>query len=320
MNILLFTTGGTIGSVFDGNSINVSDSGCPVVERYLSENTHACVQFDIRSPLNILSESITADDLNTLAKALFEADLSDYDGVILTVGSDNLACLSAFVGLLFGGRGVPICLVASDKVLSDPEANGTANFACAVELIRQGRSGVYVPYRNSGGVMYVHSATELRQADLSDDFYSFHGAFGVFENGVLYEKRPYIAQRIPPVFDKDHPPRIADNVLLLHPYPMQDYGRIGATGFKAVLHTLYHSATLDSERFIPWMKAHPDFPVFLASFRGGRKLYQTAVDAIEAGAIPLFDIAPECAYIKLLLACAQGVMSIKEFMKKKPSP
>ena len=316
MNILLFTTGGTIGSAFDGNSINVSHKGCSVVEKYLSENTHACVQFDIKSPLNILSESITADDFNTLAKALFEADLSDYDGVILTVGSDNLAYLGTFVGLLFGGCGVPICLVASDKVLSDPGANGTVNFACAVELIRQKKSGVYVPYRNSDGVMYVHSATDIRQADLSDDFVSFHGAYAVFETGTLREKRPYIAQHIPPVFDRDMPPQIDDIVLLIHPYPLQDYSGIQPVITRAALHTLYHSATSDSERFIPWMKAHPDFPVFLASFLSGRKLYRTAIDAIEAGAIPLYDIAPECAYVKLLLACAQGVMSIKEFMKK----
>ena len=321
MIILLFTTGGTIGSVFDGTAIDVlSDGGCPAATQYLSENAHARVQFDIKSPLNILSESVSADDLNTLAKALYEEELTAYDGVILTVGSDNLAYLSAFVGLLFGGCGVPICLVASDKVLSDPEANGTANFACAVELIRQGRSSIFVPYRNGDGVMYVHSATDIRQADLSDDFVSFHGAYGVFENGVLYEKRPYIAQHIPPVFDRAYLPRIADNVLLLHPHPLQDYNSIKPVGARAVLHTLYHSATLDSERFIPWMTAHRDFPVFLASFRSGRKFYQTAADAIEAGAIPLFDIAPECAYIKLLLACAQGVMSIKEFMKKKPSP
>ena len=321
MNILLFTTGGTIGSAFDGTAINVfPDGGCPFAAQYLSENAHARVQFDIRSPLNILSENVTADDLNTLAKVMFTADLSAYDGVILTIGSDNLAYLSAFVGLLFGGCGVPICLVASDKVPSDPEANGSVNFSCAVELIRQGRSGVYVPYRNSGGVMVVHSATDLRQADLSDDFVSFHGAHGVFDNGVFYEKQPYLAQRIPPVFDRAYLPRVAGNVLLLHPYPMQDYDRIDPRGVKAALHTLYHSATLDGVRFIPWMTAHRDFPVFLASFRSGRKLYQTAADTIEAGAIPLFDISPECAYIKLLLACAQDVMSIKEFMKKKPSP
>lgn len=314
MKILIFTTGGTIGSAFDGNSIDVGKDGrCAVAEHYAAE--HPDVQFDIRSPLNILSESITADDFNMLAKALYAEELAAYDGVILTVGSDNLAYLAGFVGLLFGDAEVPICLVASDKVLSDPSANGSDNFSCAVDLIRQKKSGVFVPYRNADGVLYVHAAAELRQADLSDDFYSFHGAYGVYENGVLREERPYMAQHIPEVFDREHLPYITDNVLLIHPYPMQDYTRFSADGVRAVLHTLYHSATLDSERFIPWMREHPDIPVFLASFRGGRKLYRTAKDAIDAGAIPLYDMAPECAYMKLLLACAQKEMSVREFME-----
>ena len=316
MKVLVFTTGGTIGSAFDGNSIDVGkDRTCAAAEKY-THATHACdVQFDIRSPLNILSESVTAEDLNALAKALYAEELAAYDGVILTVGSDNLAYLAGFVGLLFGDAEVPVCLVASDKVLSDPAANGVDNFTCAVALIRQKKKGVFVPYRNSGGVLVVHAAAELRQPDLSDDFYSFHGAYGVYENGVLREERPYMAQHIPAVFDREHLPRLTDNVLLIHPYPMQDYARLNTDGVKAVLHTLYHSATLDSKRFIPWMKAHPDIPVFLASFRGGRKLYRTAKDAIDAGAIPLYDIAPECAYMKLLLACSQDRMSIREFME-----
>lgn len=312
MNILIFATGGTIGSVFDGGYINVStEQSCAVAEDYAA--THPDVQFTIRKPLNILSERIACDDLNTLSNAVLHEELSAYDGVILTVGSDNLAYLSAFVGLLCADTEAPICLVAADRVLSDPATNGFANFACAVELIRQRTRGVFVPYRNSDGFIYVHSATELRQADLSDDFFSFHGAYAVFDNGVLHKRRPFIAQRIPPVLDRDHLPQINDNVLLMHPYPLQDYSRICVDGVKAVLHTLCHSATLDTPSAIGFIRAC-QAPVFLASFRQGRKKYQTAVDAIEAGAIPLYDIAPECAYIKLLFACSQDEMGIEEFM------
>lgn len=312
MNILIFATGGTIGSVADGGSINVSAARqCAVAEQYAA--THPDVQFDIKKPLNILSECLSRDDLNTLAKALYQEDCSAYDGVILTVGSDNLAYLSAFVGLLRADTDVPICLVAADKILSDPATNGFDNFACAVGLIRQKKRGVFVPYRNADGVIYIHSAADIRQADLSDDFFSFHGAYGVYENGALRELNPYVAQRLPVKYDREHLPRLSENVLLVHPYPTQDYARISASGVKAVLHTLYHSATLDAPRAIDFIR-NCGVPVFLASFRGGRKKYQTAVDAIEAGAIPLYDVSPECAYIKLMLACAQDEMSVCEFM------
>jgi L-asparaginase len=313
MKILLIMTGGTIGSSFDGGSINVrSDGKSAVVDRYLSEHDH--IQFDTIHPLNILSESITSEDCNTLAKALFDVEYTKYDGVIVTAGSDSLAYLSSFVGLLLGDCPIPVMIVAANKILTAPDSNGYVNFSCAVDLIGQGTRGVLAPYRNTDGVMYVHAATDLRQADFCDDFDSFHGAYGVFQNGALHEKRPYIAQHIPQVFDRDHLPQLSDNVLQLTPYPMQDYTRIGTDGVRAVLHTLYHSATLDADHFVPWMKAHPELPVFLAPLHSGRKRYQTTVDTINAGAIPLCDIAPECAYMKLLLACAQVEMTITAFM------
>ncbi|MBQ3264471.1 MAG: asparaginase [Ruminococcus sp.] len=320
MKILLFTTGGTIGSSFDGDRINVrADGKSAVVDRYQAE--HGDVQLDIKCPLNILSERVSCGDLNILAQALLEAELSRYDGVIVTAGSDTLAYLAGFVGLLLGGCPIPVMIVAANKILTAPDSNGYENFCCAAELIRQGVGGVYVPYRNSGGTMYVHSATELRQAELSEDFFSLHGAYGVFENGVLREQRPYIAQHIPAVFGKERLPRISDSVLLLHPYPMQDYARISAHGVRAVLHTLYHSATLDSGAAADFIRSLGDVPFFIASIRAGQKPYATTKEIIEAGAVPLYDISPECAYMKLLLACAQDELSIREFMEdNQPSP
>ncbi|MBQ6336064.1 MAG: asparaginase [Ruminococcus sp.] len=313
MNILLIATGGTIGSAFDGVSINVrADVQCAVAEEYAA--LHDGVRFDIKKPLNILSESLSAADLNTLAGVLLQTDYNAYDGVILTVGSDNLAHLSAFVSLLLHDCEKPVALVATNLILSDPAANGRENFSCAVELIREGRAGVFVPYRNDDGVMYVHSAADIRQADLSENFYSFQGAYAVY-NGAFRELRPYVMQTIPAVFDGEHLPCISNNVLLIHPYPLQDYSRLSTDGVRAVLHTLYHSATLDSGAAAPFLASMDEVPLFLASFRSGRKRYQTSVEAIADGAIPLEDISPECAYMKLLLACAQTRLPIRAFME-----
>ncbi len=314
MNILIIATGGTIGSSFDGECVNVrTDGRSEVIDRYLS--THPDIRFDIRHPLNILSERITADDFNALAKALYEVELSAYDGVILTLGSDSLAYISSFVGLLFGNKhDIPIMLVAANKILSAPDSNGYENFCCAVELIKRGTRGAYVPYRNSDGVMYVHTATDLRQADLSEDFYSLHGAYATYD-GTLHPLRSPIFHTVPDCFSADDPPKISDNVLLLHPYPMQDYSALSTCGKKAVLHTLYHSATLDSTSALAFLDSLGSVPFYIATLRGGQKPYATTKEIIEAGAIPLCGISPECAYMKLLLACAQEKMSIKTFME-----
>lgn len=314
MKVLVMTTGGTIGSVFNGNAIDVDESrSCAVARMYQKENPSFA--FDAVSPLNLLSESLTADDLNTLAEAILTADTAPYDGVILTCGSDNLGYLSAFVGLLCCRWEKPLMIVATNLVMSDPDANGYANFCAAVELIKQGARGCYVPYRNADGVMYIHSATDLRQADLSEDFYSFNGAYAVMQNDKIILQKKYIQQMIPVVFDKEHLPQLSDNVALIHPYPLLDYSALNLGEKRAILHTLYHSATLDTQKAIGLTRRYKDIPLYLASFRSGRKHYQTAVDMIDAGAIPLVDIAPECAYMKLLFAANQDRMTIAEFME-----
>jgi L-asparaginase len=313
MNILVITTGGTIGSVFDGASIDVSAAqSCAVAEMYRRE--HPAITFTVESPLNLLSERLSSDDLNTLARFILRTDLDAFDGAIFTCGSDKLGYLSAFIGLLTCRNKKPVAIVASDKVLGDPRANGYDNFSCAVELIERGERGSFVPYRNTDGVMYIHSATDLRQADLSDDFFSFSGAYAVCDGGIIWQNK-YVQQTIPSVFDAENLPVITDSVALIHPYPMLDYTTLDLGGKRAVLHTLYHSSTLDSGRAILFMRQLGDVPLYLASFRSGRDRYRTAVEMIDAGAIPLTDISPECAYMKLLLAAAQDRTPIRAFMQ-----
>ena len=312
MRILVIAAGGTIGSVYGGGAIDVSAAqSCAVVEMYQKECRS--VDFDTVTPLNILSERLCADDLNTLARVLLTADTAPYDGVILTCGSDNLGYLAAFVGLLTCRWKKPVAVVASDKVLSDPSANGLPNFRAAVDLIGMHERGAFVPYRNSDGVMYIHAATDIRQADLSDDFYSFHGAYAVMREDMLIPQQSFVRQMIPAVFDADRLPHISDSVALIHPYPLLDYGALEFGGKRAVLHTLYHSATLDSRGVIGLLGRLGDTPLYLASFRSGKNRYQTAVEAIDAGAIPLSDISPECAYMKLVLAAAQDRMPLRAF-------
>lgn len=314
MNILIIATGGTIGSVYNGESIDVSaERSCAVAEMYTKE--HEGVSFTARSVLNILSERISAEDLDLLAREILTADIAPYDGVIFTCGSDNLGYLAAFIGLLVADMDIPVAVVASDKVLSDPAANGYPNFCAAVRLIARSESGCYVPYRNSDGVMYIHSATDIRQADLSDDFYSFSGAYAIMDSDIIIPHKNYVKQTIPAVFSSEHQPRISDNIALIHPYPLLDYSAIDLCGKRAVLHTLYHSSTLDSEGAKALMGRMGDTPMYLASFKSGKARYQTAVDIIEKGAIPLTDISPECAYVKLLLAGAQDEMPLRVFME-----
>ncbi len=311
MNIQIIATGGTIGSRFDGDVVRLSEGTPEVAERYTREHGTA---FDVRSPLHLLSERITPDDFSALARAVYDVDREQLDGVIITCGSDTIAYIAGFVGLLFGSDSYPLMIVASNRVLSDVSSNGYENFCCAIKLIEAGVCGALVPYRNTDGVMYVHEATALRSADLCDNLHSLYDDVYAVYDGGLCERRRYHSEHIPNgVFSSLHPPVLQHKALLLHPYPGFDPATVNLEGMDAVLHTLYHSSTLDPVA-LDGLLERSDVPMFLSSFRSGRKVYETAAHAIDRGAVPLYDIAPECAYMKLLLSVNQDVMPITQFM------
>ena len=319
LKILVITTGGTIGSSEENGVINISEAGSTHIQRMFGSEYRG-IGFEHIPLMNILSENLRADDLDLLAKTLLTLDYTPYNGVIVTCGSDNLAYLASFIGLLTYRKCSQVIIVAADKPLFELDSNGIENLCTAVELISNFCEGPCVPYRDSRG-MRIHSATDIRQADLSNDFYNFSGKYNTVTGknihratGIVLDDN-YVLQTVPDVFDAEHLPNIGDDVLMIHPYPLMDYDAINIDGKKAVLHTLYHSSTLNSEGAISLLKRLGDVPMYLASFRSENAIYQSAADVINAGAIPLYDISPECAYMKLVLACAQDRMSIREFME-----
>lgn len=315
MKITVLSTGGTIASTFDGKTIDVSkNANSLVLTKYLEQNK-CNIDFAEKSPVSILSESISKTDFEKIALSVYN-EKENCDGIIITCGSDTLSYISSFIGLLFNDTDIPIILVASNKILDDVNSNGYENFCCAVNLIENKIKGVFVPYKNSNGIMYVHRGTQLLQADFNDNFYSLYKPYGIFDNGLTVIDNS--TQKIPSgIFSKDEPPKLKNFVLMIEPYPLQNYDIFDIIAPKAVLHTLYHSATADDKSAVDFIKKCNDNgkKVFLCSAKFGQKFYSSTDALIKAGAVMLYDISPSSAYIKLLLAVNQNKMSVEEFME-----
>ena len=329
-NILVVFTGGTIGSAPQGGVIDVnSKTGSELLERYWREAGGADVQFHVIRPMEMLSENCTPAHWQTLVAALDGADMAQYDGVVITHGSDTLSYTAALLGYLYGSLGIPIVLTASGTPLSDPRTNGVRNFAAAVALIKnENLPGVFVVYENSRGVMDVFLATRLVEADLyADDFSGFGGGpLGAMEDGrlKLYSRMGNpTRQELAAPWDSVTAPRTFQNeVLAISPYPGLDYTLfdLSQSNVKAVLHRLYHSATACSHlgrhglpEFIRRCRAE-GVEVFLQSVKGGRELYVTTHEMLQAGAVALPLMSFEAAYTKLYLATNQREMPLRKFM------
>jgi L-asparaginase/Glu-tRNA(Gln) amidotransferase subunit D len=323
-NILLVFTGGTIGSTATEGTINTADKARSKLIRQFRQHykNSQYIEFSTIQPLHILSENLAPRAWQILINAI-EAERPDqFDGIIVTHGTDTLAYTAAALSYYFHAAKIPILLVSSDYPLDAPGANGLENFICAVEFIVQKKqSGVFVPYRNQQQAMQVHKGSRLTcSLQLSGDFFSVQSrSYMLFENSRFTLSHP--SKTRDPVredsnddVESDIPPlkaRFSDRILMIKPYPGLDYSHFNLENIDAVLHDLYHSGTAcastqwgDHYSLSVFIKRCDEqgVKVYLAPAVKSPDIYQSARLLIEQGAVMIWNMSIEAAYIKLILA------------------
>jgi L-asparaginase len=186
-NILVVFTGGTIGSTaFEGTIETSSTAPFKLLQQFQQHYiNHQQIHFSTIQPLQILSENLAPCVWQTLIAAIEAQQPEQYDGIVITHGTDTLAYTAAALSFYFNALKIPMLLVASDYPLDDTRANGLENFICAVEFILQNiQVGVFVPYRNQQQLTQVHRGARLAcSLQLSGDFFSVQGkSFMQFES------------------------------------------------------------------------------------------------------------------------------------------
>lgn len=323
-NILLLSTGGTIGSSVHAGSINTTSTAqLKLLQLFEQQDKHTDIHFHCVQPLQILSENLAPCVWQTLITAIEAEQPENYDGIIITHGTDTLAYTACALSFYFHALKIPLLLVSSNYPLDDDRANGLSNFCCAVEFIRQNQAaGVFVPYRNPQHIMLVHQGARLTcSLQLSSDFFSVqNNPFMAFDT-VLDNKRFQTLENqrvaVHPPITKPQQPVVAlqakfdARITMIKPYPSLDYRTINLQQTDAVLHDLYHSGTACATtqwgeqyslvEFIQRCKAE-NITVYLAPAIYSEDAYQSTRLLIEHGAIVLWNLSIEAAFVKLLLA------------------
>lgn len=316
--ILVVLTGGTIGSRVEGNIIDVSGSSpYRLLALYTERYGRPAEEFEVTEPFSTLSENMTPQLLSRLCRVMDQIPYEQYEGVIVTHGSDTLSYTAALLGMLFRHVPVPVVLVASNLPLSEKGSNGLSNFAAGVDFIREGAvRGVFVIYQNPRGVMDVFLSTRVVEADpYCDGFRDFTGRpLGRMEKGHFLlsegedlptkEELNRISERSFPL-----PETFERKILMIRPYPGMSYGQFDLSGPPAaVLHYLYHSATAcvagEEESFFAFAQkcGKLGIPLYVASLKAHRdSRYASGEAVLRTGAVPMYNISPEAAYAKLLI-------------------
>ena len=313
-NILVVYTGGTIGSVATGGSIDTSETTPFKLIQLFQQHyeNHAQIHFDAILPLQILSENLAPRAWQILIAAIDAARPGHYDGIIITHGTDTLAYTACALSFYFNSIQIPMLLVSSDYPLDHPKANGLENFICAIEFILQIKeAGVFVPYRNQQQITQLHRGTHLScSLQLSGDFFSVQNRnYLNFENRQFSQAQPAAKQtpsKITPLTA-----RFSERILMIKPYPGLDYTHFNLENIDAVLHDLYHSGTACTT--LQWGENHTllefikrcenlGITVYLAPALKSADTYQSTLALIEQGANIIWNMSIEAAYVKLLLA------------------
>lgn len=324
--ILIVLTGGTIGSTCtDGVRGIAGDSPYILLREFRAAfPDYGDCAFEVINPYSILSENLTCEVWSLLYGALDEFDTAAYDGIIITHGSDTLAYTAAAVGMLMRHTQCPIVLTAADRPPDDPASNALPNFRASVDFILSGMSGgrgIFVSYRrNSDGAQVIYLATRLCSADCYlDEFSSYGGScFGVMRDGSFLPDAsrlnpPYHAMNS--VFKRIAAKNIdygAKKILLLRSYPGMDYSVINPSGYTAVINYGYHCATAYTAyqkgsntsllKFAEVCHAWGS-DLWLGSFKTSeREIYASQTETERAGIKKFYDMSPEAAYVKAVLA------------------
>jgi L-asparaginase len=332
--ILVVLTGGTIGSTVNGNTINVEDSSTPKLLQVYKEKYGSEGSFEVCQPYNILSENLTLNTWNALIDFLENQKINEYQGIIITHGTDTFSYSASLIATLYENRyKVPIILVASNYAIGESDSNGLNNFRNAVCFIKEssasGENGIYCIYENSRGENEVFRGTEIMEADTCIDQFQAYGGMNygsmVREQFVLNQNHcnhcePYRKdwwKRLKKVDLKDG--LFSNDVLMIKTYPGLnfDYYKINDAKVKpkAVLICLYHSATAcldeDFKTGKIFQNSLKDFvldcvrneiKVYACGFK--KELKNAYITLQEIETLPLtkiYDASPEAAYANVLL-------------------
>lgn len=309
---VIVSTGGTIASRVDYRTGGVrpalSASDLLSVVPELTE----IAKVDAEVLFSIYSENMTQSNWTILAKKLHEYVSEGYEGVVVTHGTDTMGYNAAALSFALKNTPIPIVLVGSQRSSDRPSSDASSNLISAMRTsIEAPFSGVYVLMHGwvSDERMAIHLGTKVRKMHTSrrDAFKSINTKPAAFyENGRIHVLLDNLPKRRPSS-DFEIFPNFDDRVALIKFYPNMDpeiFSYLHERGYRGIVLEGFGLGHV-SGRVIPVLKKmiRDGMFVFMTSQcifgRVRLTVYDTGRDLLEAGVVPLEDMLPETAFVKL---------------------
>lgn len=136
--ILFIATGGTIACVETENGLSPQLSSDALL-RAVPELSELC-DVDAVQLFSLDSTNMTPTEWRTVAERI-SADYADYDGFVISHGTDTLGYAAAALSCMIQGSGKPIILTGSQQPMGAEESDARPNLRDAFRVAADGRLG-----------------------------------------------------------------------------------------------------------------------------------------------------------------------------------
>ena len=144
--ILMLATGGTIACEPSEDGLVPRLSGGAMLA-FLGETSLPC-EIEVRELMNLDSSNLQPDDWETMARAVAES-CKDYDGFVITHGTDTLAYTAAALHQMLKNLAKPVIITGAQLPLTAPGSDGPRNLRDAFFVACEGVPGVYVVFHGA---------------------------------------------------------------------------------------------------------------------------------------------------------------------------
>lgn len=300
MRVLAIFTGGTIGSSKKDDWVSLDPLKSNELLEDYKNRFHNEVSFETLSPFAMHSENLSAENLTLLVKCIWDNSDKNYDGIVVTHGTDTLQYSASAASYCLGGDCIPVVFASSNYPLEDSRSNGRLNFEAAVKFIAsQKGKGVYISYSNDGVNADIHYAERvLYHPELSDMIFSVGKAPFYYKNGEIKTREQELVSTVGKALGAVsfcHAPKI----LRLCVTPFEEY-LYDPKVYNAAVFLPYHSGTLntESQAFKNFCRRFSDagVPLFLPDVPSS-----SAYDSMRQFESLGITVLPETAQIPLLI-------------------
>lgn len=318
-NITLLGTGGTIASRLDYRTGAVIPAFTPG-ELYgaVPELADIC-NITTRKLFGIFSENMSRDQYIPLAEAIGEEIRNGADGIIIGHGTDTMHHTAAVLSFMLPDPPVPIVMVGSQRSSDRPSSDAALNLRCAAYTAAHTDLAEVVVCMfgpTSDSYNLLHRGTRVRKmhSSIRDTFRTIGDIpIGFVKPGSFTPLRQDYRRRrsdkqitVNATYD--------ENVTLLYYYPGMKPNIIEGivnAGYKGIVIAGTGLGHVNKPLYEPLRKAiEGGVLVFMTvqTLWGYAQMYvyDTGRDLMQLGIVPLDNLLPEVAYMKLCWALGQS--------------